>query len=75
MRHLLSGLSRGFCLLALASCAPGPRSDFVARDPVPDPDEARFVTEDIPRFWAAYDDASNKSEAEFAAEKAKLLGA
>lgn len=40
---------------------------FEARAPVPNPDEARFVTEDIPRFWSAFDSAIDKPEPELAA--------
>ncbi len=42
--------------LALPACA----APFEARPPVPSPDEARFVTEDIPRFWFAFDEASEE---------------
>lgn len=40
---------------------------FEARAPVPNPDEARFVTQDIPRFWQAFDSAIDKPEPELAA--------
>lgn len=53
----------GACALSAIACAGG-GAPFEARSPVPDPDEARFVTEDIPRFWAAYDAAIDGTEAE-----------
>lgn len=43
---------------AMRACASGPA--FEARPPVDSPEEARFVTEDIARFWAAYDEGAHK---------------
>ncbi len=45
---------------------------FEAREPVPDPDQARFVTEDIPRFWAAFDEAADEGEPALAAALQRL---
>ncbi len=49
---------------SLAACAGS--TTFQARDPVPNPDESRFVTEDIPRFWAAFDSAIDGTDEELA---------
>lgn len=48
-------------VLALPACA----APFDARPPVADPDEARFVTEDIARFWIAFDEASDEPGSTF----------
>ncbi len=47
-RPAIAGLA---CLIALNGCA------------APTPDAARLVTEDIPRFWAAWDAAGGPPDA------------
>ena len=45
------------CLLPLSACAQAPAFPL-------EPDEARLVTEDIDRFWQAWDEAADATDAE-----------
>src|SRR5690606_28446368 len=53
------------CLLPLSACAQAPAFPL-------EPDEARLVTEDIDRFWQAWDEAADATDAE---ARARILQA